>query len=163
MASIEFDETLEGKQPRLFHQRLRNDERGLLHRAYHTPTSSKLYMRYNLQEGVANQVSGQPEEPRVTPSANVTNPTLLQTFGLKRWVEMSPLDEDGNQDGSVQPHTTGLLAVSSGPWTTDQLQLVQRNRVSDIGADQDVTKMDQATWEGYLGYLTMTQFRQYII
>ena len=27
-------------------------------------------------------------------------------------VEMSPLDEDGNQDGSVQPHTTGL-AVSS--------------------------------------------------
>ena len=89
-----------------------NDERGLLHRSYHTPTNKTLH-EIQSSGGVANQVSGQPEEPRVTPSLNVTNPTLLQTFGLKRWVEMSPLDEDGNQDGSVQPHTTGLLAVSS--------------------------------------------------
>ena len=114
---------------------------------------AKLYMRYNLQGGVANQVSGQPEEPRVTPSANVTNPTLLQTFGLKRWVEMSPLDENGIPDGSVQPHTTGLLAVSSARGL--QINYNWYNGTGFLTLDdQEVTKMDQATWEGYLGYLS---------
>ena len=55
---------------------------------------------------------------------------------------MSPLDEDGNQDGSVQPHTTGLLAVSSARGL--QINYNWYNGTGFLTLDdQDVTKMDQ--------------------
>ena len=152
-ASIEFDENAGGANNQDYFIK----DYATMNVDFYTEATAlqpaKLYMRYNLQEGIANQVSGQVEEPRVTPSANVTNPTLLQTFGLKRWVDMSPLDDDGIPDGSVQPHTTGLLAVSSARGLQINYNWYNGTGFLTLN-DQDVTKMDQATWEGYLGYLS---------
>ena len=113
---------------------------------------AKLYMRYNLQAGIANQVSGFTESPSVTPNANVANPTLLQTIGLKRWIDMSPLDENGIPDGSLPPHTTALLAVTSARGLQINYQWYQGTSFLTLGV-QDMTKMNQTTWETYLGYI----------
>ena len=113
---------------------------------------AKLYMRYNLQAGIANQVSGFTESPSVTPNANVANPTLLQTVGLKRWVDMSPPDDNGIPDGSLPPHTTALLGVTSARGLQINYQWYQGTSFLTLGV-QDMTKMNQSTWETYLGYI----------
>ena len=151
--SIEFDETVDGVDDQDYFLKNYATQNVVYFSSADVTYPARIYLNYNLQAGIANQVSGDTEAPRVTPMANVTNPTLLQTFGLKRWYDQSPLDDNGFSDGTVPPHTTALLAISSARGL--QINYQWYNGTSFLTLDEEaVTKMDQATWEGYLGYLS---------
>ena len=118
------------KQPRLFHQRLRVT----MNVDFYTETTTlqpKLYMRYNLQEGSE-------------PSLRTTRRT--KSYTIERHQSYTSTDIWSQEVGGnvsigwgrkprrISPtthHWTSWRVIE--PWTTNQLQLVQRNRVSYIG------------------------------